>query len=79
MLRKLVGNTGQLPDNYLVSKDADYQVEERIFAHGGFADVRKGRLAKKVVAVKTIRWAQDSNMSKIRKVSTVTDVRSGSC
>jgi hypothetical protein len=68
MLRKLAGNTGRLPESYLVSKGADYQVEERAFAYGGFADVRKGKLAKKAVAVKTIRMARDSDMSKIRKV-----------
>lgn len=68
MLRKLAGNTGRLPDSYLVGEDTDYQVEERHFACGGFADIRRGKLAKKVVAVKTIRMAQDSDMSKIRKV-----------
>jgi hypothetical protein len=71
LLRKLVGNTGQLPDSYLIKKDADYKVEERIFACGGFADVRKGRLANKAVAVKTIRIAQDMDISKIRKVGAV--------
>ena len=75
MLRKLTGKTGRLPNCYLVSAGADYQVEERIFACGGFADVRKGILAKKAVAIKTIRVAQDSNMSKIQKVSTIIDVR----
>jgi hypothetical protein len=77
MLRKLAGNTGRLPDSYLVSEDLDYQVEEPIFACGGFADVRKGKLAEKVVAVKTIRIAQDSNMSRIRKVGVIMSVRSG--
>jgi len=73
MLRKLVGNTGLLPDSYLVNKGVDYQVEKRIFACGGFADIRRGKLAKKAVAVKTIRTAQDSDMSKIRKVGTIVD------
>jgi len=77
MLRKLAGSTGQLPDSYLVSDGADYQVEKRIFACGGFADVRRGRLAKKSVAVKTIRTAQDSDMPKIRKVGTVMVIRPG--
>ena len=77
MLRKLAGNTGRLPDSYLVSENDDYQVEEPIFACGGFADVRKGKLAEKVVAVKTIRIAQDSNMSRIRKVGVIMSVRSG--
>ena len=77
VLRKLAGNTGRLPDSYLVSEDLDYQVEEPIFACGGFADVRKGKLDKKVVAVKTIRLAQDSDMSRIRKVGVIMGVRSG--
>ena len=68
MLRKLAGKTGQLPESYLISRDADYHVEEQIFARGGFADVRKGTLAKRVVAVKTIRIAQDKDASKIQKV-----------
>ena len=71
MLRKLAGKTGQLPESYLIRRDADYHVEERIFARGEFADVRKGTLAKKVVAVKTIRIAQDMDASKIRKVGNV--------
>lgn len=69
LLRKLAGNTGQLPDSYLLGKGADYQVEETIFAGGGFADVRRGTLANRSVAVKTIRIAQDKDISKIRKVS----------
>ena len=71
MLRKLAGKTGQLPESYLISQDADYHVEEQIFARGGFADVRKGTLAKKVVAVKTIRIPQDMDVLKIRKVGDV--------
>lgn len=68
MLRKLAGITGRLPYSYLVGQGADFQVEETIFACGGFADVRKGTLDRRPVAVKTIRIAQDKNISKIRKV-----------
>ena len=75
MLRRLVGNTGRLPDNYLISKGPDFQVEETIFACGGFADVRRGIFTDKVVAVKTIRVAQDSNFPKIRKVGTLISVQ----
>ena len=75
VLRKLAGRTGQLPDNYLVSKGASFQVEEPIFACGEFADVRMGILGDKAVAVKTVRMAQDSNFSKTRKVGTLTSVR----
>ena len=76
MLRKLAGKTGQVPDSYLVGQDVDYQVEKTIFACGGFADVRRGRLAGKTVAVKTIRTALDSDLSKIRKVGIIAGVRS---
>ena len=79
VLRKLAGNTGRLPDSYLVSNGADYQVEERIFACGGFADVRKGILNKKVVAVKTIRLAQDSDLPKVRKVGIIVRIRFRFC
>lgn len=71
MLRRLAGNTCRLPDNYLVGEGDNFQVEEKIFACGGFADIRKGTLAEKVVAVKTIRIAEDSDFPKIQKVSTI--------
>ena len=79
MLRRLAGSTGRLPDSYLVNKGAGFHVEDAIFACGGFADVRKGILANKAVAVKTIRVAQDSNFPKIRKVGTLISVRFRSC
>jgi len=79
MLRKFAGKTGRLPDNYLVSKGTGFQVEETNFACGGFADVRRGILTDKAVAVKTIRVAQDSNFSKIRKVGALTSARFSFC
>ena len=79
MLYGLAGKTGRLPDNYLVSKGAGFHVEDTIFAIGSWADVRKGILANKAVAVKTIRVAQDSNFPKIRKVGTLISVRFRSC
>ena len=76
MLRRLAGNTGQLPNNYFVSRGADYHVEKRIFACGRFADVRRGTLAKKAVAVKTIRVAQDMDVTETRKVSFTANILS---
>ena len=76
MLRRLAGNTRQLPDNYSVSKGANFRVEENIFACGKFSDVRKGIMVGKAVAVKTIRMAQDKNLTKIRKVGTLIDIQS---
>ena len=69
LLRKLAANTGQLPVSYSVNKRAHFRVEERVYASGGFADVRKGKLNKRAVAVKTIRIAQDSDITKVQKVS----------
>ena len=79
MLRRLAGNHSRLPKNYLVTKGADFRVEENIFACGGFADVRKGIMVGKAVAVKTIRMAQDKNLTKIRKVGTLIDIQSRFC
>ena len=76
MLHELAGNVGQLPDSYVVSKGANYQVEKRVFACGAFADIRRGKFAERAVAVKTIRMAQNSDVSKIRKVGTIVDVLS---
>jgi len=75
MLRRLAGNTGRLPDSYLVRKGAGFHVEDAIFACGGFSDVRRGILTDKAVAVKTVRMAQDINFSKIRKVGTLISFR----
>ena len=75
MLRKLVGNTGQLPDNYLVDRGPGFQVEEKVFAWGALTDVRRGLLGGKAAAVKTIRMAQDSDFPKIRRVGTLISVQ----
>lgn len=75
LLRKLAKNAGIPPDSYLVSGGADFQVEETIFACGGFTDIRRGILAEKVVAVKTIRMPPGSDFSEICKVGTIISVR----
>jgi hypothetical protein len=71
LLRKLAVNAGRIPDRHLIRENTDYTVAERIFACGGFADVRRGGLANGTVAVKTIRITQGMDVSKIRKVGAV--------
>ena len=44
--------------------------EEEILASGGFADVRLGRYMGHLVAVKSLRVAEQDDLLKIKKVST---------
>ncbi|KAF9781214.1 kinase-like domain-containing protein [Thelephora terrestris] len=55
LMRRLAGASRQVPKSYLVGIFTRCKVEKTIFANGGFADVRKGRLKGKDVAIKTIR------------------------
>ena len=45
------------------------EVQGKILASGGFADVRIGRYMGHLVAVKTLRVAATDDLQKIRKVS----------
>jgi hypothetical protein len=45
------------------------EVEDKIILRGGFADVRIGKHAGHLVAVKTLRTAATDDLYKIRKVS----------
>ena len=44
-------------------------VEDEVLASGGFADVRRGSYMGHLVAVKTLRFAEQDDLLKIRKVS----------
>ena len=45
------------------------EVSDDILASGGFADVRTGKYLGALVAVKTMRVAEQDSLMKIRKVS----------
>ena len=47
----------------------DLKVSDKVLASGGFADVRTGTYMGYLVAVKTMRVAEQDSFSKIRKVS----------
>jgi len=49
------------------------QVEGKVLASGGFADVRRGKYMGYLVAVKTLRVAETDDFAKIRKVR-ITDI-----
>lgn len=62
MLRKLAGDTRQVPKSYLIGKQTRYTVKKQIIATGGFADVREGVLGNEVVAVRTLRTSMQTNV-----------------
>ena len=47
----------------------DIKVSDKILASGGFADIRTGTYMGHLVAVKTMRVAEQDSFLKIRKVS----------
>ena len=46
----------------------EIEVEDKILGSGGFADIRRGRYGGHLVAVKTLRIAEQDSLPKIRKV-----------
>jgi len=66
-LRRLAGIHGRLPDSMMITEKIE--VEDQILASGGFADVRIGKYMGHLVAVKTMRLAEQDDSLKIRKVS----------
>lgn len=68
LLRKLAGASRQVPKSYLIDKSTRYKVKNEVYARGGFADIREGRLGKKVVAVKTLQKSQETKVDTLHKV-----------
>ena len=66
MLRRLAGTYGRLPESMMVTEEIE--VSNQILASGGFADVRTGTYMGHLVAVKSMRVAEQDEVSKIRKV-----------
>ena len=69
-MRRLAGASRQVPKSYFVDPFTRYKVGKRVIASGGFADIRKGRLKGKNVAVKTIRISleDEKNIGPIHEV-----------
>lgn len=55
LMRKLAGASRQVPKSYLIGTFTLLRVEKKVIAGGGSADIRKGRLNGKDVAIKTVR------------------------
>ena len=65
-LRRLAGAQGRLPGSMVITDRID--LDGKILASGGFADVRRGTLLGHRVAVKTLRGTEEDN-AKFKKVS----------
>jgi len=66
-LRRLAGYHGRLPDSMIIKEKVE--IEDKMFASGGFADTRSGRYMGHLVAVKTLRVAAPDDLLKMKKVS----------
>ena len=66
-MRKLAYNSGQIPPRYQVDRNS-LSREMGVFANGTFADVRRGKLDNKAVAVRTLRidpWTDNDESKKV--------------
>ena len=66
-LRRLAGTHGVLPGSMMITEEIE--VSDKIFASGGFADVRTGTYMGHLVAVKSMKIAEQDKLPKIRRVS----------
>lgn len=66
-MRLLAYESGQVPPRYQVDPHA-LNVEATVIANGAYADVRKGRLGNRAVAIRTLRIDQRTNADNVRKV-----------
>jgi hypothetical protein len=68
VLRGLAFNAAQVPNRYTVDRSLELNIDSVAFASGSFSDVRQGTLGGKLVAVKILRMAQNSNVVEHHKV-----------
>lgn len=66
-MRKLAYNSGQIPPRYQVNRNS-LSSEEGVFANGTFADIRRGSLNNKAVAIRTLRIDLKTDNNKSKKV-----------
>jgi len=70
--RTLAYNSGQIPSRYQVNRRS-LRVEANIIANGPFADIRKGVLGGKTVAIRTLRVSPRTDHSETQKVRVAPD------
>ena len=69
-MRKLAYSSGEVPARYQIDPQS-LSVETALIACGAFADVRKGRLGHRVVAVRTPRVDQKTDENELKKVCVI--------
>ena len=72
-MRKLAYDSCQVPPRYQVKPGA-LSVELDPIAAGGCADIRRGMLGDKIVAVKTLRCRERTDANNIQKVGIAADL-----
>jgi len=70
-IRTLAYNSGQVPPRYQVDRKSLSMETHAVIANGAFADVRKGRLGDKMVAVRTLRIDRQTDRDEAQKVCVV--------
>ena len=66
-MRKLAYSSGQVPASYQIDRGS-LNMEMAVIACGAFADVRKGKLGERAVAIRTLRVDQQLDKSESEKV-----------
>ena len=70
IMRRLAYNSGQVPASYQVDRNS-LSREPAVIANGSFAEVRKGKLKDKVVAIRTLRIDRKSGGDDSQKVRVI--------
>ena len=70
LTRRLAYNSGTVPSRYQVDRDS-LDREPAVISNGSFADVRKGKLGVKVVAIRTLKVDRETGGDNSRKVRVV--------
>lgn len=69
-MRRLAYNSGQVPASYQVDRNS-LSREPAVIANGSFAEVRKGKLKDKVVAIRTLRIDRKNGGDDSQKVRVI--------
>ena len=68
VLRSLAYDACQVPNRYRIDRNLAFDVAPTPFDGGGFAEIHRGRLGDRQVAVKVLRMAVNNDPYKTRKV-----------
>lgn len=75
LMRRLAGASRQLPKSYHVGTFTRCKIEKKVIANGAFADIRRGRMNGKDIAIKTIRVSLEDE----KNIGAIHEVREAIC